>query len=442
MTLRSTKEIEMTDADTLDFQTATQCYLCGDTISVDDPKGGKVRDHCHITGKYRGCAHNVCNINYNYKNIKIPVFFHNLKNYDAHLIISNAQKFECNKKMDVIAQNSEKFTAFGFSNLVFKDSYSFLQSSLEKLVKLNKYKEVNGVDVLLDNWQDNFKFSKQNKYVRSDYDLHLLTEKGVYPYDYMNSWDKFDETELPPKDKFYSELTEEHIRDEDYERAKTVWGHFNIKDLGEYHDLYLKTDVLLLTDVFENFRNMCLDYYKLDPAHYYTLPNFAWDAMLLKTGVELEQIHDLEMYEMIEKGLRGGVCQVSRKHVTANNKYMKTYNKDVVSSYISYLDANNLYGVGMTQKLPYADFQWSDDMHGTEDVLNYTNGEYGYILDVDLVYPKELHDLHADYPLAPENMCVSADMVSDFSKDIFRQYHNNKEVNDETVKKVNPKRSR
>ena len=188
--------------------------------------------------------------------------------------------------------------------------------------------------------------------------------------------------------------------------------------------------------MFENFRNMCLDYYKLDPVHYYTLPNFAWDAMLLKTGVELEQIHDLEMYEMIEKGLRGGVCQVSRKHVTANNKYMKTYNKDVVSSYISYLDANNLYGVGMTQKLPYAYFQWSDDMHGAEDVLNYTNGDYGYILDVDLVYPKELHDLHADYPLAPENMCVSADMVSDFSKDIFRQYHNNKEVNDETVKKL------
>ena len=98
MTLRSNKEIEMADADTLDFQTATQCYLCGDAISVDDPKGGKVRDHCRITGKYRGCAHNVCNINYNYKNIKIPVFFHNLKNYDAHLIISNAQKIECIKE--------------------------------------------------------------------------------------------------------------------------------------------------------------------------------------------------------------------------------------------------------------------------------------------------------------------------------------------------------
>ena len=176
------KEIDMTSDDTKNFNNANQCYLCGDDIVADDKKGGKVRDHCHITGKYRGCAHNVCNINYNYKNIQIRVFLHNLKNYDAHLIISHAHKMKCKKKIDVIAQNSEKLISFGFDHLIFKDSFGFLTSSLDKLVKLNKYKEVNGVDVLINNWQNNFTFSKQNEYIKNDHDLHLLTDKGVYPY--------------------------------------------------------------------------------------------------------------------------------------------------------------------------------------------------------------------------------------------------------------------
>ena len=434
--LTTNKEIEMTCDDITNFNNATHCYLCSGEITDDDKKEGKVRDHCHITGKYRGCAHNVCNINYNHKNIKIPVFFHNLKNYDAHLIISHAHKMKCKKKIDVIAQNSEKIISFGFDHLIFKDSFGFLTSSLDKLVKLNKYKEIDGVDVLLENWQNNFKFSKQNDYIKNNHDLHLLTDKGVYPYDYMNSWDKFDETELPPKEAFFSKLSNEHISDADYERAKNIWNHFEIKTMGEYHDLYLKTDVLLLTDVFENFRNMCLEYYELDPAHYYTLPNFGWDAMLLKTGVNLELIHDLEMYEMVEKGLRGGMCQVSKKHVTANNKYMKNYDTDVISSYINYLDANNLYGLAMSHKLPYGELQWSDDIYDTDDISNYKDGDDGYILEVDLEYPETLHDLHSDYPLAPENMSVSADMVSDFSKTIYGEYHNGKQVTDEKGKKL------
>ena len=178
-------------------------------------KGCKVRDHCHVTGKYRGCAHNVCNINFNYKDIKVPVFFHNLKNYDAHLIISNAKLMNCKKKIDVIAQNSEKFITFGFDHLLFKDSFSFLSSSLDKLVKMNKYIEIDGVDQLLENWKDHFKFSSRSKYVQNDHDLNLLTEKGIYPYDYIDNWDRFDEKELPPKESFYSELAKSHISDED-----------------------------------------------------------------------------------------------------------------------------------------------------------------------------------------------------------------------------------
>ena len=192
----------------------------------------------------------------------------------------------------------------------------------------------------------------------------------------------------------------------------------------------------LLADVFENFRTMCMDYYGLDPAHYYTLPNFAWDAMLKKTKVKMDHLHDLDMYEMIEKGLRGGMCQVSKKHMKANNKYMTDYIPDIISSYIMYLDANNLYAVAMSEKLPYAGFEWSNDIANTDDILKYNNEDHGYILEVDLHYPKELHDLHSDYPLAPENMKVSADMVSDFSKNIYSHYHDGKQVRDENVKKL------
>ena len=449
--LTTNTNMHITEEQQQEFENATHCYLCNKEIVTNDKRGCKVRDHNHLTGEYRGCAHNVCNLNYNYKNYKIPVFFHNLKNYDAHLIISNAHNFEKKTKINVIAQNSEKFVTFGFNHLLFKDSFSFLPSSLEKLIKFNKYIEVEkDTFTTLDNWENNFKFSSENNYVKTTEDLHLLTEKGVYPYDYMDSWDRFTENELPPKEAFYSKLSGSHISDEDYARAKLVWNHFNIKDLGEYHDLYLQTDVLLLADVFENFKAMCVDYYGLDPAHYYTLPNFAWDAMLKKTEVYLEQIHDLDMYEMIENGLRGGMCQVAHKHVKANNQYMVDYNKDIVSSYISYLDANNLYGLAMSQKLPFKNFEWSDDIQKSEHVLNYNddydedgedfdiddNDDIGYILEVDLEYPKELHDLHSDYPLAPENINVSADMVSDFSKNIYKHYHEGKEVTDEKTKKL------
>ena len=256
MTLLNTNNpIVMTEEDEQYCLKATHCYLCGGEIE----DSSKVRDHCHITGKYRGCAHSICNINYNLKQLKIPVLFHNLNNYDAHLIISNAKLMDCKKKIDVIAQNSEKFITFGFDHLLFKYRFGFLSSSLYELVEMNKYVEVGGHNKLLDNWKDNFKFSSKSEYVRNEHDLNLLTEKGVFPYDYMDNWDRFDETSLPSKEMVDSELTKSHISDEDYERAKHVFDNFNLNNLGDYHDLYLTSDVMLLTDVFENCRIMCID---------------------------------------------------------------------------------------------------------------------------------------------------------------------------------------
>ena len=431
--MNNPKDMIITPEQEQEFQKCSKCFICGGGFSNTKDKK-KVRDHCHFTGLYRGCAHNKCNLDYCFKHFKIPIFFHNLKNYDAHLVISHLDKLNTDKEdVSVIAQNSEKFITFCLKQLEFKDSFSFLSSSLDKLVKLTKYEN----NEKRNEWTNHFKYSHLSSYVKDDYDLDLLTDKGVYPYDYMNDFNKFNETTLPDKKEFYSRLGEEDIDDKDYERAKHIWEHFNIKNLGEYHDLYLKTDVLLLTDVFENFRNQCLIDYELDPAHYYTLPNFAWDAMLLKTGIQLDLIYNEDLYKMVERGLRGGMCQVSHRLAEANNKYMgDEYDNNKPSSYINYLDANNLYGLAMCQKLPYKDIKFIEGNFTEHHIETWSDLGYGYILDVDLEYPKELHDKHIDYPLAPEIMNITADMLSDTQKEIYKAYHFNKAPKDEKTNKL------
>ena len=426
--------MDITAEQEIEFKKSTRCSICNKQFDKGDTK---VRDHCHFTGKYRGAAHEKCNLDYCFKHFKVPVFFHNLKNYDAHLIIDKAnelnQELNPNKKIKVIAQNSEKFITFSFGCCQFKDSFAFLSASLDKLVKLNKYEN----DEKIKEWENNFRYTKTNPYIKNKTDLDLLTDKGVYPYDYMNSFDKFNEEQLPSKEHFYSHLHENDITDKDYIRAKVVWDNFNIQNLGEYHDLYLMTDVYLLTDVFENFRDVCLNYYGLDPASYITLPNFSWNVFLYKTGVRLEHIHIQEMYEMIEKGLRGGMTQCSHKLVEANNKYMKEdYDKSKPSSFISYLDANNLYGLAMCKKLPLNNFKWHYNKIDEKKIMKYSDdGDVGYILEVDLEYPKELHDLHKDYPLAPEIMTVNENMLSSVQKEIHKYYYD-KEASDEKTNKL------
>ena len=155
----------------------------------------------------------------------------------------------------------------------------------------------------------------------------LLLRKGVYPYEYMDNWENFDENTLPPKEAFYSNLNLEDIKDKDYEQSQKVWNAFEIKNLGEYHDLYVQSDTLLLSDIYENFRNMCLNIYELDPVYFVSAPGLAWQACLKKTGVKLELLTDIDMLLMVEKGTRGGICQATHRYAKANNKYMKNYDK-------------------------------------------------------------------------------------------------------------------
>ena len=174
----------------------------------------------------------------------------------------------------------------------------------------------------------------------------------------MDSWDKFDEITLPPKEPFYSNLNLEDISDEDNMHAQKIFDVFQIKNLGEYHDIYVQIDTLLLSDVFEHFRNMCLKIYELDPVYFVSAPGLSRKACLKKAGVELELLTDYDMLLMIEKSIRGGICQSTYRYAKANNKYMKNYMKRIESSFITYLDANNVYGWAMSQKLPINGFKW------------------------------------------------------------------------------------
>ena len=250
------------------FQLSNSCWICEKLFGTGD---AKVRDHSQITRKYRGAAHFSCNANFKLSK-KVPVIFHNLRGYDSHLIIKEVGKFDV--KVIVIPNGLEAHMAFTVNkNLVFIDSKQFMNSSLDSLVK---------------NLSDN-----NFKYLSEKFNgelLELVKEKGVYPYKYIGSFEKFSENKLPDKFNFFSSLKDECISEKDYERANNIWNAFKMNSMCDYHNLYLKTDVLLLADVFKKFIKMCLDYYGLDPCHYFSSPGLSWDAMLKMTGIELEHL--------------------------------------------------------------------------------------------------------------------------------------------------------
>ena len=253
-----------------------------------------------------------------------------------------------------------------------------------------------------------------------DEQFELVKCKGVYPYEWVDRFDKFNWNCLPSKECFFSSLKGKGINDEEYNRACKVWKVFGMKTFGEYHDLYLKCDVLLLCDVFETFIDSCLKYYGLDPCHYFSSPGLVWDAVLKMSGIRLRLIDDIDMHLFIERGMRGGISYIAKRYCRANNEFVKGYDSSLEKSFITYWDVNNLYGAAM---LEY-EFEWlsNDKIDSIDFNCVSAESDVGYILEFDLKYPSELHDLHNDYLLAPEKMSVSKDMLSDYCLSIAEKY--------------------
>ena len=272
-------------------------------------------------------------------------------------------------------------------------------------------------------------FKNTSDHFKQDDEFLLMIKKGIYPYDYVDSYKKLYTTfKLPSKELFYSKLNESDISDDDYDNAKIVWDTFKCEKFLDYHNIYLKSDVLLLSDVWNNFKNVCYKIYGLDVSYYYTAPGLSWDSFLKTKHDEtngeffIELLTDADMYQFYEAGIRGGLSMISKRYAKANNKYMSDYNEDLPDSYILYLDANNLYGFAMSEYLPKSNFKWNHDKWDVNKIMNISdNNEIGYTFEVDLHYPKKLHDLHNQYPLAPENASIKKEWLSEWQQQDYKE---------------------
>ena len=255
--------------------------------------------------------------------------------------------------------------------------------------------------------------------------LELLKQKGDYPYEYMNSFERFNEEKLPARKYFYSstkdgkigddgKISDSHISGKDYLTCEKTWGKFEMKHMGDYHDHYLKMDVLLLVNVYEKFIDACLKYYELDPCHYFSSPGLSWDAMLKLTDIKLEKMSDIDKYLFFEKGLRGAISYIAKRDAKANNKYMNDYDPKKPSTFILYLDRNNLYGWAMSEYLPYEGFKWLKNVDKFDVMSINEKSPIRYFLEVDLKYPDE--------SLVPEKLAVFSDMLSKYCKKMADKY--------------------
>lgn len=436
------------------FKQTSVCHICGlggfatlqqvkESWEKDQKPhpDGAVRDHDHFTGKFRGKAHHSCNLNYQHKNI-FACFFHNLKGYDSHFILQEIRESDCNN-IKAIAINSEKVLSFfltqrcGCANkcrkqpyeIRFVDSMSFLSASLETLTEGLSFNQFHYTKNFVSNCAAYQNKSALEKMLM----VRLMNQKGFYPYEYMNRWERFEESSLPAVSAFVSKLVyetsdfgklptkEQETLKIRYKHATNVFKTFECQHNGDYHDLYLRSDVALLTDNFEAFRTKTLEKFGLDPCNYYTLPGLAFDAMLKMTGMELELIKDPDKYLMMEAGKIGGISGTGGiRYAKANNPYVAGYDKTKKPTYLIYCDANALYGWGMTEKLPVSHFEWIDPADWNEKGFRMnknTDGEYSYWLEVDAHLPQELHDKHNDFPCFPENIGLKYEQLSQWQQE-------------------------
>lgn len=375
---------------------------------------------------------------------KIPVLFHNLSNYDEHLILKSLDPSLFTKKFNGIPLAGDKFMSFSVGDVEFLDSFRFLTSSLESLVN-NLKKSGPSVFVNLTNGIRTYCERKGVTY--TDDILKLMTQKGEFPYEYFDSPARLEDQALPPRSAFHSKLagaTKEEkysISEEEYQNAQHVWTTMKCQSLRDYHDLYLLQDTLLLSDVFENFRRLCRSENDLEPLWYPSLPGYSQDSCFLHTKsprvgeldipfyLELFPEGSSDMYLFMEESIRGGISMTPGRYAKANHKYLDDYDPNEPSKHILYWDANNLYGYAMSQPLPFGGYEWvtppsecHEIVQAIKDGIITDDDPHGYMLEVDGYFPDEVHDYLKDFPPAPVKQVVTEDMISPYSQQLNTQF--------------------
>lgn len=417
--------------------------------ALEKDKWRLVADHDHMkaTDNYRGPAHNQCNREFTVKKQKTPVFCHNFKRYDQHLLLYDAEPIlVCDKtganldSIGCIALNGEKYLAVTHNYLEFKDSYQFMSSSLETIARDMRCGQEGACEA--DNIRANF--PRTIEYFTAllaergvaDPDavwkcIDLITQKGVFPYTSFDSMAFFKRDRLPPIEEFHNDLSDEPCSPADYARAQRVWDAFGCRTCEDYHDLYLAADTFILADAMESLRAMYHKAYGLDPAWFYGLPGLSMDAALRAIGKDTppEVLTDVEMLHFCEDAKRGGITNLTQNYAEANNKHLSTYDPSKPSSYIVYKDANNLYGWAMSQLLPHSNFRWETRMskYATEAKIKAALAAWsdtdatGGMIEFDAHVPVDFHDLMADYPPMAEIKAVPQEALSATSLDGLRR---------------------
>ena len=435
------KDIIMTQEDEEDYKNDNICRFCEKIIKSD-----KVRDHCHFTGKYRGPAHNTCNNNVTQKQSNfIPFIFHNFSNYDCHMFFKKlVDKKKDKVDFDIIPKTNEEYISVTYGCIRFIDSYRFLSSGLDSLVKTlvdnshktlkNLKKEIVDNDEILnivnkieenypekiENLEEDDKTIKNlKKYYpeeienleeallnyMSQNDLRILktgfpdkwkflTKKLAYPHEYFNCIDDYQKpVNNLKKEHFFSKLKNKCPDDDEIKRTMDIIDKFNIKHGEELTEIYLKSDVLLLACVFEKFIKVSINEFKINPLYCVSLPGYTWQCGLKYTGINLQTLPDKDMILLLENNIRGGISSVM------GDRYIKSdENKKIL-----YVDANNLYGHSMSQYLPYDEIKF-DNTVKLEDIINTPDdNDIGYFVEVDLKYPNNIKQKTKYFPFAPEN---------------------------------------
>ena len=382
------KDIIMTDEDEEDYESNNICRFCEKEIVSD-----KVRDHCHLTGNYRGPAHSKCNINVTQKQSNfIPFIFHNFSNYDCHMFFKKlVDKKKDKVDFNIIPKTNEEYISVTYGCIRFIDSYRFLSSGLDSLVK--------NLD------EDDFKILKKEFPDNWQY----LNKKLAYPYEYFNSIDDYKKPvhNLENKD-FFSKLKNKCSDDKEIDRTREIIKKFNIKNGKELSELYLKSDVILLADVFEKFIKISVEEFGINPLYCVSLPGYTWQCGMKYTDIKLQTLQDKDMILLLENNIRGGISSIMGHRYIKSNENKK----------ILYFDANNLYGHSMSEPLPYDEIKFDKNIE-LEDILNTPDdSDIGYFIEVDLKYPDNIKQKTKNFPFAPENKKINPDNFNDYMNEI------------------------